>query len=109
MHAINALKVVANLLANGIAFVIFIVDGQVVWRYLPGGHGRLRHRRIRFGQPGAARSAAGAARAGGVIGLSMAAWFFWQAVNSAVPEFSVDKRCQPRAFLIPNAGSEHAL
>ena len=32
IHAINALKVVANLLANGIAFVIFIVDGQVVWR-----------------------------------------------------------------------------
>jgi uncharacterized membrane protein YfcA len=33
IHAINALKVVANLLANGIAFIIFIVDGQVVWRY----------------------------------------------------------------------------
>ena len=33
IHAINALKVVANLLANGIAFVIFIVDGQVVWRF----------------------------------------------------------------------------
>ena len=33
IHVINALKVVANLLANGIAFVIFIVDGQVVWRY----------------------------------------------------------------------------
>ena len=33
LNAINALKVVANLLANGIAFVIFIVDGQVVWRF----------------------------------------------------------------------------
>ena len=33
IHAINALKVVANLLANGIAFVIFVADGQVVWRY----------------------------------------------------------------------------
>jgi uncharacterized membrane protein YfcA len=33
IHAINALKVVANLLANGIAFIIFIADGQVVWRY----------------------------------------------------------------------------
>ncbi len=33
IHEINALKVVANLMANGIAFVIFIVDGQVVWRY----------------------------------------------------------------------------
>jgi uncharacterized protein len=32
LTAINALKVVANLLANGVAFVIFIVDGQVVWR-----------------------------------------------------------------------------
>jgi uncharacterized membrane protein YfcA len=33
LTAINALKVVANLLANGMAFVIFIADGQVVWRF----------------------------------------------------------------------------
>src|SRR5665213_472613 len=33
IHAINALKVVANTLANGVAFIIFVVDKQVVWRY----------------------------------------------------------------------------
>ena len=33
LHAINALKVVATTLANGIAFVLFVVNGQVVWRY----------------------------------------------------------------------------
>jgi len=33
LHAINALKVVANTLANGIAFIIFIAEGQVVWRF----------------------------------------------------------------------------
>jgi len=33
LNTINALKVVATTLANGIAFTIFIVDGQVVWRY----------------------------------------------------------------------------
>jgi uncharacterized membrane protein YfcA len=33
IHAINALKVVTNTLANGVAFVIFVVDKQVVWRY----------------------------------------------------------------------------
>jgi uncharacterized protein len=30
---INALKVVATTMANGIAFVLFVVNGQVVWRY----------------------------------------------------------------------------
>lgn len=33
IHVINALKVVANLMANGVAFLIFVVDGQVVWRF----------------------------------------------------------------------------
>jgi uncharacterized protein len=77
MHAINALKVVANTLANGIAFVIFVVDGQVVWHYgLPamiacaiGGYlsahfaRRIPQRILRTGVV--------------VLGLSMAAWFFW--------------------------------
>ena len=65
IHAINALKVVANLLANGIAFVIFIVDGQVVWRFCLAAMVAAAHRRIHFGKPGAAGSAAGAARARG--------------------------------------------
>ena len=33
LNVINALKVVATTLANGIAFVLFVIDGQVVWRY----------------------------------------------------------------------------
>jgi uncharacterized protein len=33
LHEINALKVVSTTMANGIAFVIFVVNGQVVWRY----------------------------------------------------------------------------
>ncbi len=33
MHTINALKIVANVLANGTACVIFIVSGQIVWGY----------------------------------------------------------------------------
>lgn len=33
INVINALKVVANLLANGIAITVFIADGQIVWRY----------------------------------------------------------------------------
>ncbi len=78
IHAINALKVVANLLANGIAFVIFIVDGQVVWRYcLPalaaaaiGGYVSARLAR-RAPQPVLRALVV-------VIGLGMAAWFFWK-------------------------------
>ena len=76
IHAINALKVVANLLANGIAFVIFIVDGQVVWRFCLaamiaaaiGGYVSASLAR-RVPQP-VLRGLVVA------IGLSMAAWFF---------------------------------
>ncbi|MGB6744822.1 MAG: sulfite exporter TauE/SafE family protein [Terracidiphilus sp.] len=78
IHAINALKVVANLLANGIAFVIFIVDGQVVWRFCLaamfaaaiGGYTSASMAR-RVPQPVLRGSVV-------VIGLSMAAWFFWK-------------------------------
>jgi uncharacterized protein len=78
MNAINALKVVGNTLANGIAFVIFIVDGQVVWRlclaamiaaaiggYVSASLGRRVPQPILRGLVV-------------VIGLSMAAWFFWR-------------------------------
>ena len=76
IHEINALKVVANLLANGIAFVIFIVDGQVEWRYCLvamvacaiGGYASASLAR-RVPQP-VLRGLVVA------IGLSMAAWFF---------------------------------
>jgi len=77
IHAINALKVVANTLANGIAFLIFVVDGQVVWRYCL--------LAMLFAAIGGYASASLARRVPQpvlrglvvVIGLSMAAWFFW--------------------------------
>jgi uncharacterized membrane protein YfcA len=78
IHAINALKVLANTLANGIAFVIFVVDGQVVWRYCLlamvacaiGG----------YASASLARKVPQGVLRGMVvvIGLSMAAWFFWK-------------------------------
>lgn len=78
IHAINALKVVTNLLANGIAFVIFIADGQVVWRLCLaamvaaaiGGYTSASLAR-RIPQP-VLRGIVVA------IGLTMAAWFFWR-------------------------------
>jgi len=78
MHAINALKVVANTLANGIAFFIFVVDGQVVWHYgFPamitcaiGGYFSARFAR-RIPQQVLRGLVV-------VIGLGMAAWFFWK-------------------------------
>ena len=33
LNEINALKVVSTTAANGIAFLIFVFDGQVVWKY----------------------------------------------------------------------------
>ena len=78
LHEINALKMVANTLANGVAFVIFVVDGQVVWRYCLlamvtcaiGGYSSARF----------ARMIPQKILRGLVvfIGLSMAAWFFWK-------------------------------
>jgi uncharacterized protein len=78
MQAINALKVVANLMGNGIAFVIFIVDGQVVWRYCLaamvaaaiGGYVSASLAK-RVPQPVLRALVV-------VIGLSMAAFFFWK-------------------------------
>ena len=76
IQAINALKVVANLLANGIAFVIFIVEGQVVWRFclaamVAAGIGGYTSARLARRVPQPALRALVV-----VIGLSMAAWFF---------------------------------
>jgi len=78
LNEINALKVVANTMANGVAFLIFVVDGQVVWRYCLlamvtcaiGGYssarlGRMVPQKILRGLVV-------------MIGLSMAAWFFWK-------------------------------
>ena len=78
IHTINALKVVAALLANGIAFLIFVVDGQVVWRYCLlamvacaiGGYTSASLAR-RVPQPVLRGLVV-------FIGLAMAAWFFWK-------------------------------
>jgi uncharacterized protein len=78
LNEINALKVVATTMANGIAFVLFVLDGQVVWRYCllamaacaVGGYTSASLAR-RVPQP--------LLRALVVcIGLGMAAWFFWK-------------------------------
>jgi uncharacterized membrane protein YfcA len=78
LHEITALKVVSTTMANGIAFAIFAVNGQVVWRYCLlamvtcaiGGYTSARFARM-VPQP---------VLRGLVIfiGLSMAAWFFWR-------------------------------
>ncbi len=78
LNEINALKVVSTTLANGIAFVIFVIGGQVVWRYCLlamvtcaiGGYTSASLAR-RVPQP---------VLRGLVIfiGLFMAAWFFWR-------------------------------
>ena len=78
LHEINALKVVSTTLANGIAVVIFSVSGKVVWPYCLlamvvcaiGGYSSARLAR-RVPQPVLRGLVV-------LIGLSMAAWFFWR-------------------------------
>jgi uncharacterized membrane protein YfcA len=78
LHEINALKVVSTTLANGIAVLIFMVRGQVVWRYCLlamvtcaiGGYASPRFAR-RIPQPVLRGLVV-------LLGLSMAAWFFWR-------------------------------
>jgi uncharacterized membrane protein YfcA len=78
MQTINALKVVSTTMANGSAFVIFVVSGQVIWRYCLlamvtcaiGGYCSARlSRRI----PEQVLRALVV-----IIGLTMSAWFFWR-------------------------------
>lgn len=76
LNAINALKVVANLLANGVAFVIFIADGQVVWRFclaamVAAGIGGYFSASLAHKVPQPVLRGLVVA-----IGLGMAAWFF---------------------------------
>lgn len=78
LNEINALKVAATTMANGIAFLIFVVGGEVEWRYcLPammacaiGGYASAR----------LARNIPQSVLRGAVIaiGFGMAAWFFWK-------------------------------
>jgi uncharacterized protein len=78
MNEINALKVVSTTMANGVAFVIFVVTGQVEWRYCLlamvacaiGGYSSARVAR---------RIPASVLRwVVVVIGFGMSAWFFWK-------------------------------
>jgi uncharacterized membrane protein YfcA len=78
MNEINALKVVSTTMANGIAFLIFVFEGQVVWRYCLvamvtcaiGGYTSARF----------ARMIPQKILRGAVIfiGFAMSAWFFWK-------------------------------
>jgi uncharacterized protein len=78
LNEINALKVVSTTMANGIAFVLFVIDGQVVWRYCLlamitcaiGGYTSASLAR-KIPQP-VLRGIVVA------IGLGMAAYFFWK-------------------------------
>ena len=78
IHVINALKVLSNMMANGVAIVIFVADGQVVWRYclasmvaaaIGGYFSASLGRRV---PQNLMRIAVV------VIGVSMAAWYFWR-------------------------------
>jgi uncharacterized membrane protein YfcA len=76
LNEINALKVVSTTMANGIAFVIFVLNGQVVWRFCLlamvtcaiGGYTSASMAR-KVPQPVLRGLVV-------IIGLSMAAWFF---------------------------------
>lgn len=78
LNVINALKVVATTMANGIAFVLFVINGQVVWRYCLlamvtcaiGGY--MSANLARKVPPQFLRTTVV------MIGLGMAAWFFYR-------------------------------
>jgi hypothetical protein len=78
LNEINALKVVSTTAANGIAFIIFVIGGQVEWRYCLlamvacaiGGYMSARFARL-VPQPVLRGLVI-------VIGFGMAAWYFWK-------------------------------
>jgi uncharacterized membrane protein YfcA len=78
INQINALKVVTTTLANGVAVVLFVVEGQVLWQHcllmmvtgaIGGYAGARSARRV---NPRLMRYLVT------VIGFSMAAYFFWR-------------------------------
>jgi hypothetical protein len=78
LNVINALKVVSTTMANGIAFAIFVFDGQVIWRYC-----LLAMATAAIGgytSASMARRVPQQVLRGLVVcvGLGMAAWFFWK-------------------------------
>jgi uncharacterized membrane protein YfcA len=78
LNEINALKVVSTTAANGIAFLIFVIGGQVEWRYCLlamvacaiGGYTSARFARM---MPQSVLRGIVI-----VIGFSMAAWYFYK-------------------------------
>lgn len=78
LNEMNALKVVSTTMANGVAFFIFMLGGQVEWRYCLlamiacaiGGYTSARFARM---IPQSVLRATVI-----VIGFSMAAWYFWK-------------------------------
>jgi uncharacterized protein len=78
LNEINALKVVSTTCANGVAFLIFVISGNVEWRYcLPamvacgiGGYTSARFARM-VPQPVLRWIVI-------VIGFGMAGWYFWK-------------------------------
>lgn len=78
LNEINALKVVSTTMANGIAFVLFVINGQVIWRYCLlamitcaiGGYTSASLAR-KIPQPALRGTVV-------LIGLGMAAWFFYR-------------------------------
>jgi uncharacterized membrane protein YfcA len=78
LNEINALKVAATTMANGIAFLIFVVGGEVEWHYCLlamvscaiGGYASARLSR-NIPQPVLRGTVI-------AIGFGMAAWFFWK-------------------------------
>ncbi len=78
LNEINALKVVSTSMANGVAFLIFVVSGNVEWRYCLmamvacaiGGYTSARFARL---VPQSVLRTLVI-----VIGFGMAAWFFWK-------------------------------
>jgi uncharacterized membrane protein YfcA len=78
LNEINALKVVSTTLANGVAFVIFVVGRQVEWRYcllamVACAIGGYSSARISRHVPAPVLRGLVI-----VIGFGMAAWFFWK-------------------------------
>lgn len=78
IQAINALKGVANMLANGVAIVIFVVHGEVAWRFclaamIAAAIGGYFSARLSRHVPRQALRTAVV-----ILGLGMAGWFFWK-------------------------------
>jgi uncharacterized membrane protein YfcA len=78
LNEVNALKVVATTMANGVAFIIFVVGRQVEWRYC-----LLAMAACAIGGYTSARFARMAPQTVLrwiviIIGFGMSAWFFWK-------------------------------